>query len=150
MNRRAFLISTLSSAAPAMLAGQPTWAQTPAPSIGAQSGGTPPDPGVGIIFIGASWCPACKNAAPVLAAMSASTGIPVLVASHDARPIAPFPEFVDARRHAVARQITQFPHTLIFSAATDRIEAEIFGYKNAGHYAGRLRRAILRASGGTG
>ena len=138
VSRRKFALMTLAAtgAARGVLVGDVAQAQT--------------DLGVGIIFVGASWCPACKNAAPVLAAIASSTGIPVIVASHDARPIAPFTEFVDARSHSVARQITRFPHTSIYSSVADHIVAEIIGYKNAGHYANQLRLGILKARGGFG
>ncbi|KIC21345.1 conjugal transfer protein TraF [Leisingera sp. ANG-Vp] len=132
MNRRSFLLSSLcATGAPALAAAQET-------------------PGVGVIFIGASWCTFCKSAAPVLAAMTQPAGIPVLVASHDARPIPPFAEVTDARTHPVAAQITEFPTTLIYSRAAGNITGQITGFRNARHYAQSVRAAVLAAARRTG
>ena len=104
--------------------------------------------GAGVIFIGASWCAFCKRAAPVLAAMTQPVGIPVLVASHDARPIPPFGEVTDARSHPIASQISEFPTTLIYSQAAGEITGQITGYRNARHYAQSVRAAVLAATQG--
>ena len=133
MRRRGFLTGSLS-----MLA-------TPAISRASEDHGV--GPGVGVIFIGASWCAYCKSAAPVLAAVTRPAGIPVLVASHDARPIPPFTEVHDARVHTVAASITTFPTTLIYARPEDTITAEITGYRSARHYALSLRQALLVAAG---
>lgn len=133
MRRRGFLTGSLS-----MLA-------TPAISRTTQDTGV--GPGVGVIFIGASWCAYCKSAAPVLAAVTQPAGIPVLVASHDARPIPPFMDVQDARAHPVAAAITTFPTTLIYARQKDTITAEITGYRSARHYALSLREALLGAAG---
>src|SRR6056300_298967 len=66
----------------------------------------------GIIFAGASWCPVCKKAAPVLAAISERFGVPVLVASADERPIPPFPNLVPLAGHPLARSVAAYPTTL--------------------------------------
>lgn len=132
MNRRQFLLAgCTAAAAPSLLAAQE-------------------NPGVGVIFIGASWCSFCKSAAPVLAAMVQPAGIPVLVASHDARPIPPFLEATDARTHPIASQIEEFPTTLIYSQAAGTVTGRITGYRNARHYAQSVRAAILAAAGRTG
>ncbi|WP_299775743.1 conjugal transfer protein TraF [uncultured Tateyamaria sp.] len=101
--------------------------------------------GVGIILVGASWCTFCKSAAPVLAAMVEPVGIPVLVASQDARPIPPFPTATDASKHPIASKILTLPTTLIYSQAKDEVTAEIVGYRNARHYAQRVQAAVLSA-----
>lgn len=137
MNRRGLLLGGLSAAFAPVLA---------PPSLLAQGA----DPGVAVIFIGASWCAFCKSAAPVLAAIVQPAGIPVLVASHDGRPIPPFPDVTDARTHPIASQITEFPTTLIYSQAAGDITARIAGYRNARHYAQLVRAAILAAAGRTG
>lgn len=129
MNRRAFLFASL--AAPV------------APRFATAQG----TPGVGIIFIGASWCAFCKSAAPVLAAMTQPAGIPVLVASHDARPIPPFSEVVDARTHPVASQIVELPTTLIYSQTAGTVTGQVSGYRNAAHYAQSVRAAVLATQG---
>lgn len=108
---------------------------------------TPDFPGIGVIFVGASWCAYCKSAAPVLAAILQPVHIPVLVASHDARPIPPFMEVQDARAHPIAGRISEFPTTLIYAHPVGAITAEITGYRNARHYALSVRQAILAASG---
>lgn len=103
--------------------------------------------GVGIILVGASWCAFCKSAAPVLAAMVEPVGIPVLVASQDARPIPPFPTVTDASKHPIASKIRTLPTTLVYSQAKGEITAEIVGYRNARHYAQRVQAAVLAARG---
>ena len=133
MRRRGFLTGSLS-----MLA---------TPAISRTSGGAGVSSGVGVIFIGASWCAYCKSAAPVLAAVTQPAGIPVLVASHDARPIPPFMDVQDARAHPVAAGITTFPTTLIYARRKDTITAEMTGYRSARHYALSLREALLGAAG---
>lgn len=101
---------------------------------------------VGVIFVGASWCPYCKQAAPVLAALLEPAGIPVLVASHDARPILPFERAEDARTHPVASRIDRLPTTLIYSRVADDVIAQIEGYRGARLYAARVASAIDQAA----
>ena len=102
---------------------------------------------VAVIFVGASWCPHCKQAAPVLAAVLQPVGIPVLVASHDGRPILPFATVADAREHPIASEIKRLPTTLIYSRAADGIVAQIEGYGGARRYAGLVTSALKQASG---
>ncbi|MFP3384994.1 TlpA family protein disulfide reductase [Tritonibacter sp. SIMBA_163] len=130
MNRRIFLLSSFSLVTmPALVVAQGN---------------------VGVIFVGASWCAFCKSAAPVLAAMTQPAGIPVLVASHDARPIPPFAEMVDARTHPIASQIKALPTTMIYSQEAGTVTGQISGYRNARHYAQSVKAAILAAAGGQG
>ncbi|WP_372574731.1 conjugal transfer protein TraF [Ruegeria jejuensis] len=132
MKRRVFLSAAVAS----LIAGTAAFAEAPKTEV----------PGIGVILIGASWCSLCHSAAPVLAAIVDGAAIPVLVASQDGRPIAPFPDVVDASEHPVAAAVQQFPTTLIYSHAAGRIVSEIVGYKNARQYAQRVSNAILAAA----
>lgn len=85
--------------------------------------------GAGIIFVGASWCPVCHKAAPLLKAISDQLNVPVLVASGDAKPIAPFSEFVPAAGHPLAAEVREYPTVLIYSAAEQKIVATVVGYR---------------------
>lgn len=102
---------------------------------------------VAVIFVGASWCPHCKQAAPVLAAVLQPVGVPVLVASHDGRPILPFSQVEDARAHPVASEIVLLPTTLVYSRVTDGVVAQIEGYGGARRYATRVSAAVRQAAG---
>ena len=77
-------------------------------------------PTTGIIFAGASWCPACKQAAPILAAFAERHGLPVIVASADARPIPPFPEILSLNHHPMGETVSVYPTTLIYNARSNR------------------------------
>ena len=139
MNRRDFLATGFASLAPFAAHGQ----------VSNDPGNDPSTEfGVGVILIGASWCSVCKSAAPVLAAMAEPAGIPVLVASHDGRPIAPFPTIVDATTHPIAASITQWPTTLIYSQRKGSVTGQIVGYKNARHYAQSITIAVKAAMRG--
>jgi thiol-disulfide isomerase/thioredoxin len=81
----------------------------------------------GIILIGASWCSVCKKAAPMLARYAELRGLPVLVASADLRPIAPFPGFVDPRGHPLAQGVERFPTTLVYSAGDTANSSGVIG-----------------------
>ncbi len=129
MRRRSFILAAIASL-------------SPCPSFAARN----PYGSVGVILIGASWCPVCKSAAPVLAALTEPAGIPVLVASHDGRPIAPFPTMVDAANHPLSAGVDALPTTLIYSKERDTIIAQIVGYKNARHYAQSVSVAIKAAA----
>ena len=99
----------------------------------------------GIIFAGASWCPVCKKAAPVLAAISERFGVPVLVASADERPIPPFPNLVPLAGHPLARSVAAYPTTLIYNAKSDTVIGSIEGYKSPTWYLGTVT-AFIRQS----
>lgn len=101
---------------------------------------------VAVIFVGASWCPYCKRAAPVLAAIMEPAGIPVLVASHDGRPILPFAQVEDARTHPIASSILRLPTTLIYSGSADAVVAHIEGYGTARRYAARVSSAVRQVA----
>lgn len=91
-----------------------------------------------IILVGASWCPVCKQAAPILALFAETRGLPVLVASADARPIPPFPAFVAAEGHPVAAGVSAYPTTFVFSASDNAVVGGFEGYRDPGHYVTQL------------
>ena len=105
----------------------------------------------GVILIGASWCSVCKKAAPMLAAYAEVRGLPVLVASADLRPIAPFPAFVDPRGHPLARGVERFPTTLVYSAGDEATPSGVIGafegYGSPQNFISRLD-ALVRQSEG--
>ena len=105
----------------------------------------------GVILIGASWCAVCKKAAPMLAGYAQLRGLPVLVASADLRPIAPFPAFVDPRGHPLARGVERFPTTLVYSAGDDANPSGVIGafegYGSPQNFIGQLD-ALVRQSEG--
>jgi hypothetical protein len=68
--------------------------------------------------------------------------IPVLVASHDNRPIEPFPNFTDAKTNPLSASITQFPTTLIYSKSDNAVVAQIEGYRKPQDYMMQLISAI--------
>lgn len=110
-------------------------------TIGASPALASPDR-IGLIFVAASWCPVCKQAAPVLALFSEQSGIPVLVASQDNRPIPPFADAVPARDHPVAKSILHVPTILVFDGGRDEITSQIIGYRNPRSYLARLVKAV--------
>ena len=97
---------------------------------------------VGLIFVGASWCAVCKQAAPILALFCERQGIEVLVASADNRPIAPFPEFIPSKDNAIAAQINRYPTTLVFSVSEQRVVGLIEGYRNPSWYLSKITKNI--------
>ena len=107
------------------------------------------DLGVGFIFVGAGWCNTCKQAAPILAAFSASRGVPVLVATEDGRPIEPFPPVVAAAGHPLAGAIRTYPTTLVYAAAMEGLVGGFEGYGSATRYASNLS-SLLHQAGSVG
>ncbi len=101
----------------------------------------------GIIFVGASWCPVCKQASPMLDVFAQRHNIPILVASHDARPITPFTEFVDARDHPIASSVRAFPTTFVFSSRTQEIVGGFEGYRSPQWYLGNLLDLVRQSEG---
>ena len=89
---------------------------------------------VAIIFVGASWCAVCKEAAPMLALLAETRGLAVLVASADARPIAPFENFVPIGEHPIAAGVERYPTTFIFSSVTQGIVGAFEGFRSASVY----------------
>jgi len=88
----------------------------------------------GVILVGASWCSVCKQAAPILALLSEQGQFPVLVASHDARPIPPFPDVVSSLENPLTSDITTFPVTLVYSAAQNAVAGRVDGFRNPKWY----------------
>lgn len=99
----------------------------------------------GIIFAGASWCPVCKKAAPVLAALSERFGVPVIIASADERPIAPFPNLVPLAGHPLAEVVAAYPTTFIYNSKRDAVIGSIEGYREPTWYLGTIT-AFIRQS----
>lgn len=102
-------------------------------------------PTTGIIFAGASWCPACKQAAPILAAFAGRHGLPVIVASADARPISPFPDIVPLNHHPMGESVSVYPTTLIYNATRDALIGQVEGYRNPTWYLGAIT-SLIRQS----
>lgn len=99
----------------------------------------------GIIFAGASWCPVCKKAAPVLAALSERFDLPVIVASADERPIPPFPNLVPLAGHPLAAAVAAYPTTFIYNSKRNAVIGSIEGYRDPTWYLGAVT-AFIRQS----
>ena len=97
---------------------------------------------LGIILVGLSWCPYCKNAAALLYHSTPPLGISVLIASKDNRLIAPYTEFVSASQHPIADQITRVPTTLFYQPDEERLVDMIEGFKDPRGYLRRVTRVV--------
>lgn len=73
--------------------------------------------------------------------------IPVIVASHDQRPIEPFPEFVDGRSHPIGASVRAFPTTYVYSSRTDEVVGGFEGYRNPQWFLGQLLDLTRQAEG---
>lgn len=100
---------------------------------------------LGIILVGLSWCPYCKNAAALLYHSTPPLGIPVLIASKDNRPIALYTEFVSAAQHPIADQITKVPTTLFYQPDEERLVDMIEGFRDPRGYLLRVKRVVQTA-----
>lgn len=100
---------------------------------------------LGIILVGVSWCPYCKNAAALLYHSTPELGIPVLVASKDNRPIAPYMEFEPASQHPIADQITKVPTTLFYLPDEERLVDMIEGFRDPRRYLARVTSVVKAA-----
>lgn len=100
---------------------------------------------VGFIFIGASWCPWCKAASPIIYDLAAEERLPTLVVSKDARPIPPFSDFVEAAGHPVADAIEAIPALLVYAPVGDSIIARIDGFQDGGRYRARISATLREA-----
>jgi len=100
---------------------------------------------LGIILVGLSWCPYCKNAAALLYHAIPPLGIPVLIASKDNKPIAPYTEFEPASQHPIADQITRVPTTLFYQPDEERLVDMIEGFRNPHYYLARVKSVIREA-----
>ena len=100
---------------------------------------------LGIILVGLSWCPYCKNAAALLYHAMPPLGIPVLIAAKDNRAIEPYTEFMPASDHPIADQITRVPTTLFYQPDEERLVDMIEGFRNPRSYLGKLK-SVVRAA----
>lgn len=124
--RRAVLASLLAvSATPVLSASEPS---------------EPKDPtsGLGVILVGASWCPWCHGAAQQLHIASMQWGWPVLIASLDHKPIPPFEGFIEASGHPLTHGINRLPTTLIVAPSADQVVAAFEGYRGPVPYLSRI------------
>ncbi len=104
-------------------------------------------PSTAIIFVGASWCPVCKRAAPICKVFAERHNLHVLVASQDARPVEPFPHFVDAREHPIATGVRALPTTLVYLSSADSVVGGFEGYRNPQWYLSTLLQLVREAEG---
>lgn len=127
MDRRDFLALSSASALCLGLAG-PTAAQD--------------HPRIALIFVGASWCPVCHAAARVLAPAAERSGLEILVASQDGKPVPPWRNFVDARAHPIAAEVKALPTLLFVDLLEGRIIARLEGFGEPRQYLGNIRRTL--------
>ena len=117
--------------------------------IGAASGLAAPafatENEIGFILVGASWCPVCKVAAPMLAVLAENSGIPVLVASQDSRPIPPFANFTPIADHPLVASVERYPTTFVFSSKAGTLVGGVEGYRNPTWYVSNLKAVIREA-----
>ena len=104
----------------------------------------------GVILVGASWCSVCKQAAPILALLSEQGQFPVLVASHDARPIPPFPDVVSSLENPLTSDITTFPVTMVYASAQNAVVGRVDGFRNPKWYMRAVASMINQAEAGQG
>lgn len=114
--------------------------------LGSKAGANPA-PSTGIIFVGASWCPVCKRAAPICKVFADRHGLSVLVASQDARPIEPFSHFVDARDHPISMGVRALPTTLVYLSTADSVIGGFEGYRTPQYYLSSLLQLVRQAEG---
>lgn len=106
-------------------------------------------PRIGLIFVGASWCPVCHAAAAVLAPAAERSGIDILVASQDGKPIQPWPASVDARGNPITAGIPAIPVLLFVDLGSGQLIGRIEGFQSPGQYLGAVR-ATLQSAVSTG
>lgn len=123
-NRRAFIIGAASSLA--------------SPAVAKENE-------IGFILVGASWCPVCKVAAPMLAVLAENSGIPVLVASQDSRPIPPFEKFTPIADHPLVASVQRYPTTFVFSSKANALVGGVEGYRSPTWYVSNLKAVIREA-----
>lgn len=102
-------------------------------------------PRIGLIFVGASWCPVCHAAAAVLAPAAERSGIDILVASQDGKAIKPWPAFVDARGNPITASIHAIPVLLFVDLAQGKVVGHIEGFQSPGQYLGAVRATLQNA-----
>ena len=104
----------------------------------------------GVILVGASWCSVCKQAAPILALLSEQGQVPVLVASHDSRPIPPFPDVVSSLENPLTSDITTFPVTMVYASAQNAVVGRVDGFRNPKWYMRAVANLINQVETGQG
>jgi len=100
------------------------------------------DAGLGIILVGASWCPWCHGAAEQLAIAAGQWGWPILIASLDNTPIPPFEDFIEASNHPLTVDINRLPTTLIVAPKDNHIVSAFEGYKGPAPYLSRIANTL--------
>lgn len=133
MDRRRFLIGAGHAGLAPLLTAAPVLAQAV------------PDRPIGLILVGASWCPFCKAAAQTLDASVGPAGLAVLIASQDGKPIPPYADFVDARGHPIAKDILAIPTLVFVHIPSQEIIAQIEGFRNPRAYLARIRSTLVAA-----
>ena len=103
------------------------------------------DSPIGLILVGASWCPFCKSASGTLFAAAGPAELPVLVASKDGKAIPPYPDFVDARGHPFAKDVVEIPTLLFVHLPTQQVIAKINGFRNPRAYLTKIRAVLKEA-----
>ena len=103
-------------------------------------------PRIGLIFVGASWCPVCHAAAAVLAPAAERSGIDILVASQDGKAIKPWSAFVDARGNPITASIHAIPVLLFVDLAEGKVVGHIDGFQSPGQYLGAVRATLQNAA----
>lgn len=102
-------------------------------------------PGIGLIFVGAGSCPYCPIIAPVLWNLAQEVNIPIMLASMDRNPVAPFMEFQDGLSHPLTRDFADVPHILIWNAKYDQVTHKVSGFRNPRHFFQLLASAMKQA-----
>jgi len=102
-------------------------------------------PNVGLIFVGASWCQYCAAISPLLHDLQQQTGMDILVASLDRRPIAPFAAFEDATAHPAASGITSIPHIFVYNQTLDAVTHQVVGVRTSRSFVQRLSSAMAQS-----
>lgn len=103
---------------------------------------------IGIIMVGASWCPYCKDAAVQLHRAAYEWNWPVLIASLDDQPIPPFADYIPSHGHPLTRDVRHLPTTLVVVPARNEILAAFEGFSGPGPFLAQIATAIESAQGG--
>lgn len=94
--------------------------------------------GLGIILVGASWCPYCHAAAKQLGVASQQWGWPVIVAALDNVAIDPFEHVLDASTHPLTKDVQRLPTTLIVNPKDDHIVFAFEGFRGPVPYLSQI------------
>lgn len=102
-------------------------------------------PRIGLIFVGASWCASCHAAASILAPAAEKSGLDILVASLDGKPIEPWSSFVDARGNPMTADVKAMPTLLFVDLAQGKVISRFEGFPGAPQYLGMIRNTLRAA-----